>query len=127
MRRTLLLFTTCLLAACSSPEQAVKPAGGRAARVVATQTGIASIYKDHRTASGERYSATAFTAAHRTWPMNCTCRCTNLDTGRWVVVRINDRGPFMRGRVIDLTPVAAHAIGLSPRLGVCRVKIERFE
>ena len=95
--------------------------------MVATQTGIASIYKDHRTASGERFSASAFAAAHRTWSLGCNCRCTNLDNGRWVVVRINDRGPFIRGRVIDLTPAAANAIGLSSRQGICRVKIERFE
>jgi rare lipoprotein A len=126
MRRAFLLFTSCLLAACASQQQAVK-SPGKAARVVATQTGIASIYKDHRTASGERYSASAFAAAHRTWPLRCTCRCTNLDNGRWVVVRINDRGPYIRGRVIDLTPAAAHAIGLSSRQGVCRVKIERIE
>ena len=116
-----------LLSACSSP--APKPAAATkpAARVVDTQHGIASIYTDHRTASGERFSAHAFTAAHRHWPLGCLVRCTNPHNGRWVVVRINDRGPYIRGRIIDLTPKAADAIGLTRAQGVCRVRIDRLQ
>jgi len=91
-----------------------------------TQTGIASVYRDRRTASGERFRATALTAAHRTWPMGTQVRVTHLGTGRTVIVRINDRGPFTRGRVIDLTPAAASAIGLTPRQGITKVKLERL-
>jgi rare lipoprotein A len=55
----------------------------------------------------------AMTAAHRTLPFGTKVRVTNQHTGRSVVVRINDRGPFVRGRVIDITPAAAHALGMS--------------
>jgi rare lipoprotein A len=94
--------------------------------VIHTQVGIASIYKDRRTASGERFHASALTAAHRTWPMGTRVRVTHLGNGRTVIVRINDRGPFIRDRVIDLTPAAASAIGLSSRQGVAQVRLERL-
>jgi rare lipoprotein A len=79
------------------------------------QAGIASIYtySGGRTASGYRASRGEFTAAHRTLPFGTRVRVTNRATGHSVVVRINDRGPFVRGRVIDVTPSAAHALGFS--------------
>ena len=77
------------------------------------QTGIASIYSGGRTADGEHASAGGLTAAHRSLPFGTMVRVTNSRTGRSVVVRINDRGPFVRGRIIDLTPAAARAIGFS--------------
>ena len=78
------------------------------------QSGIASVYSDGtRTASGERMSPHAMTAAHRSLPFGTMVRVTDNHSGRSVVVRINDRGPFVRGRVIDLTPAAAHALGFS--------------
>jgi peptidoglycan lytic transglycosylase len=77
------------------------------------QSGIASVYSGGRTASGERMVSSAMTAAHRSLPFGTMVRVTNNHTGRSVVVRINDRGPFVRGRVIDLTPAAAHALGFS--------------
>jgi rare lipoprotein A len=78
------------------------------------QSGIASVYSEgSKTASGERLSPGALTAAHRSLPFGTMVRVTNHSTGRSVVVRINDRGPFVRGRVIDLTPAAARAIGFS--------------
>jgi len=77
------------------------------------QSGIASIYSGGRTANGERALASGLTAAHRTLPFGTMVRVTNTRTGRSVVVRINDRGPFVRGRVIDVTPAAAHALGFS--------------
>jgi rare lipoprotein A len=79
----------------------------------ADQSGVASVYSYGRTASGERVHAGAMTAAHRSLPFGTRVRVTNRHTGRSVVVRINDRGPFVRGRVIDMTPAAAHAIGFS--------------
>ena len=81
--------------------------------VAAPQTGIASVYSDERTANGEYASASALTAAHRSLPFGTMVEVTNTQTGRAVVVRINDRGPFIRGRVIDLTPAGARAIGSS--------------
>ena len=82
--------------------------------------GLASVYASKqdgysggRSASGERVSSGALTAAHRTLPFGTMVRVTNNRNNRSVVVRINDRGPFVRGRVIDLTPAGARAIGMS--------------
>jgi len=76
-------------------------------------SGIASVYSGERTANGEFASAGGLTAAHKTLPLGTMVRVTNRNTGRSVVVRINDRGPYVHGRVIDLTPAGAHAIGMS--------------
>ena len=81
--------------------------------VDAGQTGIASVYSYGRAASGERVKSGALTAAHRHLPFGTKVRVTNRRTGRSVVLRINDRGPFVRGRIIDVTPAAASAIGMS--------------
>jgi rare lipoprotein A len=88
------------------------------------QSGIASVYSassDPRTANGESVRSDALTAAHRTLPFGTKVRVTNVGNGRSVIVRVNDRGPFMRGRIIDLTPAGAHALGFS---GITRVTIE---
>ena len=76
-------------------------------------SGIASWYSDGRTANGEHMNPSALTAAHRTLPFGTHVTVTNHHNGRSVVVRINDRGPFVKGRVIDLSPAAARAIGLN--------------
>jgi len=81
--------------------------------VASAQTGIASIYSGGRTANGEHARASGLTAAHRSLPFGTMVRVTNQRSGRSVVVRINDRGPFIRGRVIDVTPAAAHVLGFS--------------
>jgi rare lipoprotein A len=81
--------------------------------IASAQTGIASIYSGGRTANGEHARASGMTAAHRTLPFGTMVRVTNQRSGRSVVVRINDRGPFIRGRVIDVTPAAAHVLGFS--------------
>jgi rare lipoprotein A len=88
--------------------------------VAASETGIASVYSGERTANGEYARASGLTAAHRTLPFGTMVEVTNIHTGRSVVVRINDRGPFVRGRIIDLTPAGARAIGLS---GLAPVKL----
>jgi rare lipoprotein A len=77
------------------------------------QSGIASVYaySGERTANGQRATPSSLTAAHRSLPFGTMVRVTNRHNGRSVVVRINDRGPFVRGRVIDLTPAGAHALG----------------
>jgi rare lipoprotein A len=87
------------------------------------ETGIASVYaySGSKTASGERASPGGFTAAHRTLPFGTQVRVTNKRNGNSVVVRINDRGPFIRGRVIDVTPAAARALGFS---GLAPVTLE---
>jgi rare lipoprotein A len=80
------------------------------------QSGIASVYSTEsgsRTASGQHLNPAALTAAHRSLSFGSKVRVTNKGNGRSVVVTINDRGPFVRGRVIDVTPAAARALGFS--------------
>ena len=89
----------------------------------AAQTGKASYYKHgHRTASGERFNAADYTAAHRTLPFGTRVLVTNLDTGISVIVRVNDRGPFIKSRIIDVSYGAAKVLGIT-RTGVAQVKI----
>jgi rare lipoprotein A len=93
---------------------------------LAGQSGVASVYSTReglRTASGARLSDGALTAAHRSLPFGSKVRVTNRSNGRTIVVTINDRGPFVRGRIIDLTPAGARALGFS---GLARVTIERM-
>jgi rare lipoprotein A len=89
-------------------------------------SGMASYYGNelagNRTASGERFDPSGMTAAHRTLPFGSMVRVTNLSNGQSVVVRINDRGPFGRGRVIDVSQGAAKEIGLH-RSGTARVSM----
>lgn len=88
-----------------------------------TQVGLASYYgMGKRTASGERFNPKAMTAAHRTLPFGTRVRVKSLKTGRSVVVRINDRGPFIKKRIIDLSTGAARALGIQ-KLGVARVSV----
>ena len=93
------------------------------------QTGVASWYGEkrrwRRTASGQRLHDNELTAAHRTLPMGTIVRVTNLYNGETVKVRINDRGPFVRGRVIDLSPDAATKLDMK-RAGVAPVRVEVF-
>ena len=81
--------------------------------IASAQSGIASVYSEGPTATGERVVASGMTAAHRTLPFGTMVRVTNTGNGKSVVVRINDRGPFVKGRIIDLTPGAARAIGIA--------------
>jgi rare lipoprotein A (peptidoglycan hydrolase) len=96
------------------------------ARPSTGQTGVASWYgpgfHGQSTASGERYDQNALTAAHRTLPLGTRVKVTNLSNGKSVHVRINDRGPYVRGRVIDLSRGAARKLGMEKR-GVGKVRI----
>lgn len=89
--------------------------------------GLASWYgtrfHSKRTSSGEDYDMYALTAAHKTLPIPCYVRVRNLDNGRVAIVRVNDRGPFHEGRVIDLSYAAAAQLGLFPK-GTAHVEIE---
>lgn len=89
--------------------------------IASAQSGIASVYDYGRTANGEHVSSGTLTAAHRSLPFGTMVRVTNESNGRSVVVRINDRGPFVRGRIIDLTPAGAHALGFS---GLAHVTVD---
>jgi len=126
--RWLFLFVllTGIMAACSSgPRPSPKPAPRPAPRYH-EQVGRASYYgkkfQGRKTASGERYDMHAFTAAHPRLPFGTVVTVTNLKNGRSVRVRINDRGPFIRGRIIDLSYAAAKKLRMLSR-GVARVRV----
>lgn len=111
-----------MLAGCAGQAPSLAPGDA--------QEGLASYYgsRHHglRTASGERFDQNALTAAHRTLPMGSEVRVTNLGNDRSVVVRINDRGPHARGRVIDLSRAAAQRLGMIDD-GTARVRIQRLD
>src|SRR5881394_643357 len=90
------------------------------------ETGIASWYggsfHGHRTANGEVFDAGGLTAAHPTLPMPVNVRVTNLDNGKSLVVRVNDRGPFARGRIVDVSARAAELLDVV-QTGTARVRI----
>jgi len=90
-------------------------------------TGVASYYgpgfHHGKTASGERFDMYELTAAHRTLPFGTRVKVTNLDNGKSVVVRINDRGPFKKSRIIDLSLGAAKKIGMTAA-GTAKVRVE---
>jgi rare lipoprotein A len=97
------------------------------ARKGSVQVGMASFYgrefDGKPTSSGETYHANHLTAAHRTLPFNTIVRVTNLQNGKKVIVRINDRGPFVKGRIIDLSLAAANRLDMIDA-GVVRVRVE---
>ncbi len=92
-----------------------------------TQKGKASFYSRNltgrHTASGEKCSIDGFTCAHRTYPFGTLLKVTNLDNGNEVVVRVNDRGPYVKSRVVDVSYAAAQQLGML-RSGTCNVKVE---
>ena len=101
-----------------------------AVRGAVHEWGIASFYGEafhgKPTASGEPFNMHALTAAHKTLPLGTTVRATNLDNGMNVVVRINDRGPFIAGRIIDLSYGAAQAVHMV-EAGIANIAIEILE
>ena len=111
----------------TNPQLPIAPLPAVMPRVLAVKTGSASWYGPgfygRRTASGERLSRDTMTAAHPYLPFGTKVRVTNLWNGRSEIVRINDRGPFHSGRLIDLSHGAAHALGLTAS-GVAKVKLE---
>lgn len=120
LRSCALLGALALLGGCST-------FGGGAG---GSETGKASYYAQahhgKRTASGERFDQNALTAAHRTLPFGTRVRVTNLNNERSVVLRINDRGPFVRGRVIDVSRAAAVRLDML-RTGVVPVRVEALD
>lgn len=114
-------------ASADSPEA---PHGRPRAHRVFRQSGVASWYgrafNGRRTASGECFNTNAMTAAHRTLPLGSYARVTLERTGKSVIVRINDRGPFIRRRIIDLSYAAASALGIQ-RTGTSRVIVESVD
>jgi rare lipoprotein A len=127
--RTVLLLTMAagalLFSGCHHRRRPVTVPPRPAAPIIQGEQGIASWYgypyHGRRTSSGEIYNMHDMTAAHRTLPFGTRVKVHNLDNGRSVTVRINDRGPFVEGRIIDLSYAAAKAIGMS---GLAPVRLE---
>jgi len=92
---------------------------------VSVQTGVASWFggENRRMATGERFDASSLTAAHRRLPLGTYVRVTNLANSRTVVLRINDRGPYIRGRMLDVSPAAARRLAMV-QAGTARVRME---
>jgi rare lipoprotein A len=116
--------------AYATPDPGVDDNAVASGRVNSTEVGLASWYgppyHNHQAANGEIFDQNAMTAAHRTLPLGTVVSVTNLATGQAVTVRINDRGPFVHGRVLDLSLAAAKAAGVY-RMGVARVRIDVLE
>jgi rare lipoprotein A len=85
--------------------------------------GLASFYSDTETASGEKFDKNELTAAHPSLPFGTRLRVTDVSSGRFVTVRVNDRGPFVRGRVVDISPSAAEALGMVDK-GIANVRLD---
>jgi rare lipoprotein A len=138
MNHKILTGLTALVAALAIPTAAFATTSIKSSQadssvapnqLIAQSVGQASFYGNNPgeggpyTANGERYQPGGYTAAHRTLPFGTKVRVTSARTGRSVVVRINDRGPFVGGRVIDLSTGAARAIGLT-ETGVGGVRLD---
>ncbi len=112
-----------------TPSPAPTPVPGNLGKPVSTEVGMASWYgppyAGRKGADGLVYDQNAMTAAHLTLPMGTMVRVTNLTNNESVVVKITDRGPFVHGRIIDLSLAAAKATGVY-RAGVAKVKVEAF-
>lgn len=126
------VFASALLAACASQQpRTTAPAttSTPGERPTFTQEGMASWYgvnhHGRTTANGEAFDMNAMTAAHRSLPFGTVVRVTNLRSKRSIKVRINDRGPYANGRVIDLSARAARQLGITDH-GVARVRIEQY-
>ncbi len=121
MHRILIFLVLILLTACSSQRQVQQQRGA------IIQEGIASWYgpgfHGQATANGETYDQNALTAAHRTLPFDTVVRVLNLENGKNVIVRINDRGPYVGNRIIDLSYRAARDIDMIGP-GTARVRVE---
>jgi rare lipoprotein A len=108
-------------------EQPVQQSSGK---ILLSLEGIASYYAQDfhgkQTSNGEIFDMNAFTAAHRTFPFGTKVRVTNLENNKIVIVRVNDRGPFKEGRIMDLSMGAAKEIDLI-RTGTARVRLEVLE
>ncbi len=132
LSRLPLLLVLLSLAGCASQPAPVPiippaPAPQQPAAPTFTQSGLASFYgaahDGKRMASGEKFDPQALTAAHRSLALGSRVVVTNLENNRSVTVTITDRGPFVRGRIIDLSLAAARALGMIER-GVARVRVE---
>lgn len=130
MLAPLLFVAACNTVASNDPDATGSLSRRAAANDTTLQRGVASWYgpgfHGRRTASGERFESYAMTAAHRTLPFGTRLRVVNENNGRSVVVRVNDRGPFTRGRVIDLAKGPAQELGLTST-GTAYVSLHKLD
>jgi rare lipoprotein A len=140
MRRsqTFLLLWLVSLAGCTTPKPEgpppapptmIPPPSREASQPFFSEEGFASWYgsahQGKTTANGEYFDQSALTGAHRSLPFNTKIRVTDRKSGKTVMVRINDRGPFLKGRIIDLSAAAAATIGLAKN-GINKVRVDVF-
>jgi len=113
----------------AKPEE-TRPTHNTSGRILLTLEGVASYYADDyhgkQTSNGEVFNMNDLTAAHRTFPFGTKVRVTNLENKKSVVVRVNDRGPFKEGRIIDLSLAAAKELDII-KMGTAKVKLEVLE
>jgi rare lipoprotein A len=123
----LFIASLIVVSGCARKTSAHVPSPVKPARIGATETGIASWYgapyNGRRSASGEVYDMEQLTAAHRSLPFDTWVEVTNLENRKRVEVRITDRGPFINGRIIDLSLAAAREIDMI-QAGIVRVRIK---
>ncbi len=122
MRSSTLIFAVALSIAIGFSQTAKNPA----AEVIGVCTYYATTNDGHVTASGEKFDSKALTAAHRKYPIGTKLKLTNLANQKSVVVRVNDRGPFAKGRDISVTRRAAEELGFIKE-GKAKVRIEQVE
>ncbi len=136
MTRRSLAAAAGLLAAAACAHPAMRPAARESTEAPSPpgeagpsgpELGLASFYarslQGQRTASGGHYNSRAMTCAHRTYAFGTVLRVTDVESGRSVLVKVTDRGPFVPGRVVDLSWAAARRLGILDR-GVARVRVE---
>ena len=117
-------FVPARYAAVATKKHAPIATNKHAAETQDASYGLASFYgHESQTASGEKFIARELTAAHRTLPFGTRVRVTNVASGRSVTVRVNDRGPFVPGRIVDVSYFAAETLGMIGR-GVAKVKLD---
>ena len=120
-----------LLASCSSTQLTERTPEPEPAKAITTQHGIASWYSvktnfGTKTASGRPFQNNAYTAAHKHWPMGSKVRVTSLFNGKSEILTITDRGPYVKGRIIDVSIGSAKRLGFYSR-GITKAKVELLE
>lgn len=122
-----MLAGICLFGAVPAPAEQLSTLLEVSAQPHYSQVGMASWYGDdfhgHATANGEMFDVGSLSAAHRTLPLPCYARVTNLRNGRSIVVRVNDRGPFVGGRMLDVSARVARLLDFD-RLGAARIRLD---
>ncbi len=139
MKKIIALTIALVLTSCTAPQKMTTAPGVKVGKPYSVagqtyypaadrsydETGVASWYgpgfHGNKTASGEKFDQAEFTAAHRTLPMPSIVRVTNTENGSSIIVRVNDRGPFSSGRIIDLSKASAQALGIN---GTAKVRVQ---